>query len=958
MIGPGVLRFAASVCALSALLLLSGIVGPGTRSGAPTIAPSPLLEGPGHPPAAVPAPTGGSVLQVDRATQFGLLNRSFGPVVPAAGGPPVSAIVETPPPIPPSTTPTIVSFPQAVVAPATCCIYEVFNAPVGTWGAIIFNNTGTAVNQVYDSSFRAYLDGNQILEGTTPEYGTWTVSKDLIQYAALFHGSVNLTFIMSAAVVGGHFVTNLSLAFYPVAPGTAPPPEPSSIVPLWAWNQTYIHSPKGVLYSNATVPDNATNATLQLFVYGFGPADEFWYSQMPGYRQVFVTLDGTVLATMLPFPYLNTGGIDLFMWRPVTGSFTLDDRPYEIDVTGALGLLEGTHELAANVSGIPNSGGNTWLIGGSLLLYTSAKAGPAASTAYQFRGGSHSESSGSTFDDSAASTGISYASTYSLGALSENVSTVLSATFSNDQTFSGVSTATTSNSHQNITMSESVATTTWRNDSSGSSTASRSLSFPFRMDLASLLVKVGSSGSTTTYNFTTAIPVFHQEWVELDSLGSGSGTPAAGATVRVDDLTSAAGNYSGREDAMSGGGASVTAIYGTTAATSKTFSYSILGGTLPYSYTHTIVAAGNNPPGRFTAELVLTDLVTSPMVAAAAAVPGVIDLGQAALLNVEAAGGTGHYTYEWSGLPHGCTAADTATLVCTPSSSGTSFPLVTVTDSGGNSTLVAAGPLTVYPTLNVTLVPERSAWDAGQTFSVFPQIAGGDGIGLSCRWSVNGSAPGPAGSCLDPLELNGSGLGPRTVMLSAADATGTQATSALLTATVNPYPLVSVSAGSAEQSSLNLAGGAQFNATVVGGSAPFYYTWSLNGTNLTDFSGPVLILPPTGPVNVSIEVWVTDAANVTVRSGSSDFHIGAVPHKSGSSVGGGGSTVDETGWYVALAAIAAAAVLLLFLVLTPRKPRPPPPRTGRPAQRRAAPPKAPAWSEGPDSDPGAGRPGR
>ncbi len=63
-----------------------------------------------------------------------------------------------------------------------------------------------------------------------------------------------------------------------------------------------------------------------------------------------------------------------------------------------------------------------------------------------------------------------------------------------------------------------------------------------------------------------------------------------------------------------------------------------------------------------------------------------IDLGQSPVLAVSAQGGTGQLSYAYSGLPPGCVSANTASLTCTPSSSGTYTIEVTVTDQAGRST--------------------------------------------------------------------------------------------------------------------------------------------------------------------------------------------------------------------------------------------------------------------------------
>lgn len=67
------------------------------------------------------------------------------------------------------------------------------------------------------------------------------------------------------------------------------------------------------------------------------------------------------------------------------------------------------------------------------------------------------------------------------------------------------------------------------------------------------------------------------------------------------------------------------------------------------------------------------------------AVPGTLTVGQSLSLGVSVGGGTGVYTYYWSGLPPGCTPNDQSTIACTPTSAGSFQVSVTVTDSNGGS---------------------------------------------------------------------------------------------------------------------------------------------------------------------------------------------------------------------------------------------------------------------------------
>jgi len=71
--------------------------------------------------------------------------------------------------------------------------------------------------------------------------------------------------------------------------------------------------------------------------------------------------------------------------------------------------------------------------------------------------------------------------------------------------------------------------------------------------------------------------------------------------------------------------------------------------------------------------------------------------GREVTLSVTSTPGSGGLTYVWSGLPQGCTSANTATISCNPSTVGTYNLVVTVTDSDGCRATTSALRFTVNP---------------------------------------------------------------------------------------------------------------------------------------------------------------------------------------------------------------------------------------------------------------------
>ena len=78
--------------------------------------------------------------------------------------------------------------------------------------------------------------------------------------------------------------------------------------------------------------------------------------------------------------------------------------------------------------------------------------------------------------------------------------------------------------------------------------------------------------------------------------------------------------------------------------------------------------------------------------------PESVDLGEEVTLAVSTTGGAGPLTYSYSDLPTGCLSADSPTLHCTPSTSGTYLVKATVTDHAGKN---------ATSSLNITVLPAR-----------------------------------------------------------------------------------------------------------------------------------------------------------------------------------------------------------------------------------------------------------
>jgi hypothetical protein len=102
------------------------------------------------------------------------------------------------------------------------------------------------------------------------------------------------------------------------------------------------------------------------------------------------------------------------------------------------------------------------------------------------------------------------------------------------------------------------------------------------------------------------------------------------------------------------------------------------------------------------------------------------DVGRPVTLNATVSGGSGPYSYAWSGLPPGCSAGSVPSVTCTPSSTGSFAVTVAVTDSAGHQATSPAFSLVVNTAPSVTAVratPANGSSPVNVTFSV--TVAGG-----------------------------------------------------------------------------------------------------------------------------------------------------------------------------------------------------------------------------------------
>ena len=259
--------------------------------------------------------------------------------------------------------------------------------PATGWALIELNFTTAVTGGIFDTDYNVWVNNVMILFGTLPEYGTSTVLKNVTEYQSVLAGESHWIFRHPHDCTGAcSFTSSVELLFYP-ARQPADYGLPNQVLPLWNYSAPVLQPGHEANTTVVTVPSDVTKAVLEVYPYGYG-VDEFWYADEPSFRMVNLSVGGRGLAELLPFPYVNTGGIDLFAWRPLTADFTLNDRPQTLDVTPALGFLEGSHPWTVTVNQSQDQGvssGSYWHVAADLLLWTDPAVSGAKLTSYTWQ---------------------------------------------------------------------------------------------------------------------------------------------------------------------------------------------------------------------------------------------------------------------------------------------------------------------------------------------------------------------------------------------------------------------------------------------------------------------------------------------------------------------------------------------------------------------------------------------
>ncbi len=282
------------------------------------------------------------------------------------------------PPVPrPSTTPcTVQLFTNLDFADFNSKFFS-YTPPAdcpAPWAAVVLEaDWSVDAGRQFDRTGNIWIGGTNVYFGTTAEPShdvmrTWHTESNLTDYSPLFTtpqgGRVDLFNLVNATYTS-HIHGSAALQFYPLMQGQQPPQTASVVLPMAAdptGGTVTLNSPTDQLTGTFTMPANVERAYLDVFAQS-QHNDEFWYTCAPNdvdaelencgstaFREAEVTIDGQPAGVASVYPWIYTGGIDPYLWRPIPGVHTLNFEPYRVDLTPFAGVLSNGQQHTVAVS--------------------------------------------------------------------------------------------------------------------------------------------------------------------------------------------------------------------------------------------------------------------------------------------------------------------------------------------------------------------------------------------------------------------------------------------------------------------------------------------------------------------------------------------------------------------------------------------------------------------------------
>jgi YVTN family beta-propeller protein len=347
-----------------------------------------------------------------------------------------------------------------------------------------------------------------------------------------------------------------------------------------------------------------------------------------------------------------------------------------------------------------------------------------------------------------------------------------------------------------------------------------------------------------TYSNLTVVNLSQQKSVGSVAVGF---TPVAIAFDPANGYLYVANGYSYNLTVVNGSsrtqvtpGISVTVGYAESYPTSLTYDPLTQEVFVPTSFTSAVYVVGNTPE------------ITSATVAPALAEVGVPVQAQAMVEY-----GTQPYVVGYSGLPRGCSTADSLQLLCIPREAGNFTLQVAVTDAN-SYTVTQALPLTVRPPLDVPIIDTTPGLlGVGDRLTITARAVGGVG---PYAYTYVGLPPGCTAMNASSLSCFPTSAGWYALSVTVTD---TFQFSRTAVAVVQVVGKLTVQLSWTTTPSIQFGSSATLIVQAAGGLAPYVYTYVGLPSGCLSSNSSVLVCTPNATGSFRSEVTVTDARGTT-----------------------------------------------------------------------------------------------
>ncbi|MDS0256778.1 thermopsin family protease [Thermoplasmatales archaeon AK] len=226
--------------------------------------------------------------------------------------------------------------------------------PYGSYSKITVSFFDQYLTNPFDDSFLVQVNNTEILAGNTLELENTSVTENVTQYYSILQGPASV--LVTSPQFNPGYTSRLSTWFTFYIGPEAPHPQ----MVLSAYSDIAFPTPSNAFPNNVPIPFNVTktfNVTFPSDVTGAymnfyeqqNGNDEFWYTLQPPFREFRIYIGNELVATVEPYPNIQTGGGDLFLWQPILAIGAELYPPHMINLDPYLALLHGTQQIKVEV---------------------------------------------------------------------------------------------------------------------------------------------------------------------------------------------------------------------------------------------------------------------------------------------------------------------------------------------------------------------------------------------------------------------------------------------------------------------------------------------------------------------------------------------------------------------------------------------------------------------------------